>query len=68
MKIAFHYVLIAMLMFGHNDPTHPKGKKYTESELKGHRDDWYAKVKNTDAKVERTTKDAVAFLPTGRGI
>jgi len=47
------------------DPTHPKGKKYTESELKGHRDDWYAKVKNTDAKVERTTKDAVAFLPTG---
>jgi len=48
------------------DPTHPKGKKYTESELKGHRDTWYAKVKETGGKFERGTKDAVVELPTGR--
>lgn len=27
------------------DPKHPKGKRYTESELRGHRDRWYKKVK-----------------------
>ncbi len=26
------------------DPKHPKGKKFTESELKRHRDEWYKKV------------------------
>lgn len=29
------------------DPKHPKGKKYTESELRGHRNRWYEKVNNT---------------------
>ncbi len=27
---------------GHYNPRHPKGKKYTPGELKGHRDQWYA--------------------------
>ena len=27
------------------DPKHPKGRKYTTSELKGHRDRWYEKVR-----------------------
>lgn len=27
------------------DPKHPKGRKYTESELKEHRNRWYAKVR-----------------------
>jgi len=29
------------------NPKHPKGKKYTESELKRHRDNWYKKVENS---------------------
>lgn len=29
------------------DPTHPKGRKYTESELIGHRDTWYAKIRDS---------------------
>lgn len=29
------------------DHRHPKGRKYTESELRGHRDRWYAKVQGT---------------------
>jgi hypothetical protein len=29
------------------NPKHPKGKKYTESELRGHRDRWYEKVKKS---------------------
>lgn len=29
---------------GHYNPNHPKGKKYTVDELKGHRDNWYQKV------------------------
>lgn len=28
------------------NPKHPKGRKYTESELRKHRDRWYEKVKN----------------------
>lgn len=31
------------------DPKHPKGRKYTVSELKGHRDRWYEKVRNSQA-------------------
>lgn len=31
---------------GKADPKHPKGKRYTEDELRGHRDNWYEKVKN----------------------
>ena len=29
------------------NPKHPKGKKYTASELKAHRDRWYEKVKKS---------------------
>ncbi len=29
------------------DPNHPKGRKYTETELQGHRNRWYEKVKNS---------------------
>ena len=28
------------------NPKHPKGRKYTESELKSHRDKWYSKIKD----------------------
>lgn len=31
------------------DPKHPKGKKYTASELKGHRDRWYEKISKSHA-------------------
>lgn len=30
------------------NPHHPKGKKYTEAELIGHRDNWYKKVENSN--------------------
>lgn len=30
------------------NPEHPKGKKYTESELRRHRANWYEKVKQTE--------------------
>ncbi|WP_438709979.1 HNH endonuclease [Aquimarina muelleri] len=33
------------------NPQHPKGKKYTESELKRHRNSWYKKVKNSEGSV-----------------
>jgi len=29
---------------GHYNKSHPRGKKYTAAELRGHRDAWYAKV------------------------
>jgi hypothetical protein len=29
------------------NPRHPKGRRYTESELRGHRDRWYEKVKKS---------------------
>ncbi len=48
------------------DPTHPKGKKYTESELRGHRDSWYAKVEKVNVKFEYGSEDAVANLPNGK--
>lgn len=31
---------------GKADPKHPKGKRYTENELKGHRGNWYKKVES----------------------
>lgn len=33
------------------NPDHPKGKKYTESELKRHRNNWYDKVKKSEGIV-----------------
>ena len=45
------------------DPKHPKGRKYTESELKAHRDEWYQKVKqSTNISIAETTKTAVASV------
>lgn len=32
---------------GRGDSKHPKGKRYTEEELRGHRDNWYAKVRRS---------------------
>lgn len=32
------------------DPMHPKGKNYTEEELRGHRDKWYAWVANSNTE------------------
>ena len=44
------------------DPTHPKGKKYTEKELKGHRDAWYAKVKQPFSNVANDNLDKKELL------
>jgi HNH endonuclease len=33
------------------NPAHPKGKKYTESELKRHRSNWYDKVKHSQGSM-----------------
>lgn len=32
---------------GKADPNHPKGKKYSEDELKRHRDNWYKKISSS---------------------
>lgn len=39
---------------GKGDPKHPKGKRYTEEELRGHRDRWYAKVEKSFIETETT--------------
>jgi len=36
------------------DPSHPKGTKYSENELRRHRDSWYAKIKNGLGVVSRS--------------
>jgi len=36
---------------GSYNPRHPKGRKYTEAELKAHRDNWYEKIKNSNIYV-----------------
>ena len=33
------------------DPKHPKGRRFTASELRGHRDRWYEKVRNSQGIV-----------------
>ena len=48
----------------HYNPQHPRGRKFTESELRMHRDGWYAKVAtsgSTVASVEHTNMDRVLF-------
>jgi hypothetical protein len=48
----------------HYNPQHPKGRKFTESELKGHRDAWYAKVAksgSTTASQEHIAMDRILF-------
>jgi len=37
------------------DPKHPRGRRYTESELRGHRDQWYNKVKASYGVTTRPT-------------
>lgn len=52
------------------DHMHPKGTKYTESELKEHRDAWYSKVKSSGGptatpehlEVDRTTFATIQIL------
>ena len=41
------------------DPKHPKGRKFTPSELKGHRDRWYEKVRSNRGIV--TSPDYLAI-------
>ncbi len=41
------------------DPKHPKGRKFTTSELKGHRDRWYEKVRSNQGIV--TSPDYLAI-------
>ncbi|MCM2377834.1 HNH endonuclease [Pseudomonas marginalis] len=45
------------------DSAHPKGTKYSEKELIGHRDAWYAKIKNTGGILELSTAatDRIVF-------
>src|SRR5436305_13441321 len=48
----------------HYNPQHPRGRKFTESELKAHRDAWYAKVAtsgSTTASAEHTHMDRALF-------
>ena len=49
----------------HYNPQHPRGRKFTESELKAHRDAWYAKVATSEgalrASPEHTNMDRTLF-------
>lgn len=49
---------------GKADPKHPKGKRYTESELIAHRDSWYQKVRDSNglAPQEMTSVDAARAM------
>lgn len=48
---------------GKGDPKHPKGKRYTEEELRGHRDRWYAKVeKSTTETMETVYPDDIKLF------
>ena len=46
---------------GSYNPNHPKGKKYTESELKGHRDRWYELYVNKATSENNKTKFTPIF-------
>ena len=59
------------------NPQHPKGKKYTESELKRHRNNWCEKVKNSEGSVitnsnylnlDKTTFERLNKLLDSRGL
>ena len=41
---------------GSYNPNHHKGKKYTESELKGHKDRWYELYANKTTSESNETK------------
>lgn len=36
---------------GNYNPQHPKGRKFTVSELKSHRDNWYRKIESSELRV-----------------
>ena len=46
---------------GKADPGHPKGKHYSENELKLHRDAWYEKVKGRQLNIEVCAADKELF-------
>lgn len=49
----------------HYNPRHPKGRKFSEAELKSHRDNWYAKIAGSPAfsySVEHLRADQQLFL------
>lgn len=51
---------------GRADPKHPKGKRYSEEELKRHRDGWYEKVKKSSASTtqKRIYKEDIELFHT----
>ncbi len=58
------------------NPKHPKGRQYTESELREHRDRWYTKVRNSEGiaasanyiDVDRKLYEEIReILPSDRG-
>lgn len=48
---------------GAYNPRHPKGRKYTEVELKGHRDKYYALFSNMPNRMEATKKQETGTEP-----
>jgi hypothetical protein len=60
----------------HYNPKHPKGRKFTPNELKGHRDKWFAKVmagssgtdNETLRNVDRQMFDIVRSILTNEGL
>ena len=37
---------------GHYNPRHPKGARYSQTELRSHRDTWYKTVKDGNIQIE----------------
>jgi hypothetical protein len=48
------------------DPKHPKGKKYTESELKRHRDAWYAKIEKGEVNFKHGKNGEASDFPNSK--
>lgn len=47
---------------GKADPRHPKGKHYSERELRLHRDNWYESVRNAREGITEITKEDIEKL------
>lgn len=47
---------------GKADPRHPKGKHYSERELRLHRDNWYESVRNAREGIQEVTKEDIDRL------
>lgn len=56
---------------GHYNLDHPRGRKYTASELRGHRDSWYAKVRSSGgptASEAHVSLDQILFRKTAASL